>query len=68
MRVGLRTGALIRSFMTCRGRINSVDITSDNQFAVVAIGHEPESAIVVVNIKTDKVVLKIEHENFHIMK
>jgi hypothetical protein len=64
----LQTGALVKTFGSCRGRIRSIDITFDNQFIVAAIGHEPSNAIIVVNVETDEVVLKIEHEQFHLRK
>lgn len=61
----LQTSVLIKCFESCRGRIHSIDITSDNQFIIAAIGYEPNSAIIVVDVQTDEVVLKIEHETFH---
>jgi WD40 repeat protein len=61
----LETGALMKFFESCRGRIHSIDITSDNQFIVAAIGFDPSSTIIVVDVQADEVVLKIEHEIFH---
>jgi hypothetical protein len=58
----MQTGALVTSFETCRGTIQALDSTSDNQYAVVYV-LDPHHLIRVINLQTGALSLELVPES-----
>lgn len=55
----IHTGNFVRTFDNCKGRIKSIDITADGQYAVVLAYDYPSRIIKVLDIQTGELTLSI---------
>jgi WD40 repeat protein len=55
------TGKSVKTFESCKGKIESIDITADGQYAVV-LAYDPDSVIRVLNLQTGELILSIDPE------
>lgn len=58
----VQTGHLVTTFETCRGTLVAIDVTNDNQYAVVYV-YDPDPLLRVIDLQTGELSLELLTEN-----